>query len=155
MAVIGNSVVARRMLEVITAVSTLAEYRSWYPSHNSTTYKTLLFYPVFCLLSSEAVFPEFYMLLCLKILTKFLHISKRLGMCTETVFITDFVLHSTTYKTLLFYQVFCLLSSEAVFPEFYMLLCPKILTKFLHISKRLGMCTETVFITDFVLHIQY
>lgn len=63
MAVIGNSGVAKRMLEVISAVSTLAEYHSWCPSHNSTTYKTLLFYQVFCLLSSEAVFPEFYTLL--------------------------------------------------------------------------------------------
>jgi len=62
-AVIGNSGVAKCMLEVITAVSTVAEYRSWCPSHNTTTYNTLLFYQVFCLLSSEAVFPEFYMLL--------------------------------------------------------------------------------------------
>lgn len=59
----GNSGVAKRMLEVIIAVFTLAEYRSQCPSHNSNTYKTLLFYQVLCLLSSEAVFPEFYMLL--------------------------------------------------------------------------------------------
>jgi hypothetical protein len=63
MAVIGNNGVAKRMLKVITAVSTLAEYRSRCPSHNSTTNKTLLFYQVSCLLSSEAVFPEFDTLL--------------------------------------------------------------------------------------------
>ena len=51
------------MLEVTTAVSTFAEYRSRCPSHDGTSYKTLLFYQVLRLLSSEAVFPEFYMLL--------------------------------------------------------------------------------------------
>ena len=59
MAVMGNSGVAKHMLELIIAVSTFTEYCSWYPSHNSTTYKTLLFYQALHLISSEAPFQKF------------------------------------------------------------------------------------------------